>query len=241
MVLTNGFGCEAMSGNLDVKHGNCDPAPPCEANVSNVAFECAFDEETLEFLGMRIRALIIPGPNLNYRIVPSVGGTMTPSGGVLQAGWYEFIWTPPPGFSQGDVFFTLVAYGASSYCVRSLNEATGPMAYDENECLGERGKPGRKDSSYVKNEKEAAQLQLVPNPAYGRTTVNYRFEARKGSNRQIALYDMMGRLMKTQAATEKGYVQLDLGNQPAGMYLVVMKQDGKVVKTGKLLVRRGLP
>lgn len=81
-------------------------------------------------------------------------------------------------------------------------------------------------------------MQLLPNPARDQVTVVYKFASSDG-NKSIEMYDMVGRKLQVHTVTEeKGNIVMQLDRLAAGMYQVVMRQDGKVVKQSKLSVTK---
>jgi PKD repeat protein len=81
-------------------------------------------------------------------------------------------------------------------------------------------------------------MQLVPNPAQEQSSVIYKF-TEGSTNRSIEVYDMVGRKMQSHPVQdEKGSLILPLSGYAAGMYQVVMKENGKTVQQGKLAITR---
>lgn len=81
-------------------------------------------------------------------------------------------------------------------------------------------------------------MQLLPNPARDQVTVVFRFES-SGGSKNIEMYDMIGRKLQSHTITEdEGRIVLPFDRIAAGMYQVVMRQNGKVVQQGKLSVTK---
>lgn len=81
-------------------------------------------------------------------------------------------------------------------------------------------------------------MQLIPNPTRETTTVMFSFTP--GSrNRSIELYDMVGRKLQTHVVTEEsGKLVLPMAQYSAGMYQVIMKENGITVQQSKLSLTR---
>lgn len=80
------------------------------------------------------------------------------------------------------------------------------------------------------------ELILAPNPADHSTKVLYEYQNTTRSHR-ISVYDVTGRLVADQPVAEgKGAINLDLREFGAGVYMVVMKEDGKVLVHQRLVV-----
>ena len=82
-------------------------------------------------------------------------------------------------------------------------------------------------------EKEA-NFSLYPNPAKDVVTINYDLNV---SNVMVEVYDIAGRsISKNVLSSSSGELQLNTSNFAAGMYMVVVKQDGVLVAQKKLVV-----
>lgn len=83
---------------------------------------------------------------------------------------------------------------------------------------------------------ETIHLSLAPNPAKEYTTISY--EVIEKGKVQIEIRDAMGRIMETIEKNEpKGEVNLYCLKYAAGYYVVVLKQNGEVQESKKLLVQ----
>ena len=86
---------------------------------------------------------------------------------------------------------------------------------------------------------EPTNLIVYPNPSYG--TVNFKFNSSIPENMSIEIFDLTGRLLKTQTFEqdyESKEVKLNLKTYPAGLYLysVVLNSERKF--NGKLILIR---
>lgn len=81
-------------------------------------------------------------------------------------------------------------------------------------------------------------MMLLPNPAREITKVVYGFVP-GGHNRSIEVYDMMGRRLQVHTVTaDRGELILHMTEYSAGVYQVVMKENGIIIEQGKLLLTR---
>lgn len=112
-----------------------------------------------------------------------------------------------------------------------------PMYYDNEMC--ERIDAIAADAPSVAAALKAeTAMQLVPNPARETAAVLYSFTP--GSHdRYIEVYDMIGRKLQTHAITkDRGELVLPVAKFSAGMYQVVMKENGVTVQQSKLSLTR---
>jgi len=104
------------------------------------------------------------------------------------------------------------------------------------QCKNHKGPRGSNTIS-SNGEDGIPQLSLVPNPAQNSTRVN--FATGTSTAGAIEVYDITGRLMNSYAAPgSEGSWLLQLDNYAAGLYIVVLKENGLVVKQQKLAVTR---
>ena len=83
---------------------------------------------------------------------------------------------------------------------------------------------------------ENKKIQLIPNPAKDYVTISYNELA---VNATITLYDLTGRnLANFYNDTIKGTITVDTSNYPAGMYLVVVRENEPVISQQKLIIER---
>jgi hypothetical protein len=84
-------------------------------------------------------------------------------------------------------------------------------------------------------ENVTANIELSPNPASEMVTIN--FDSKKEIP-TLELYDVSGRLMAHYEPTHlTGTWQIPLETYAKGLYLVVLKHNGKVQMQKKLLVK----
>lgn len=77
------------------------------------------------------------------------------------------------------------------------------------------------------------QLTIVPNPAKDKVAVHFESFAH---NTSLELYDLAGRLLDRFEATEdKGLWDVTVSDYPAGLYIVVLRENGVVKLQQKLI------
>jgi alpha-tubulin suppressor-like RCC1 family protein len=75
---------------------------------------------------------------------------------------------------------------------------------------------------------------LYPNPAKDNFTLQYDVTQ---ENASVALYDISGRIMyQNTLASTAGELQVNTSNYQAGIYIVVVKQNNKVIQQEKLII-----
>ena len=136
-------------------------------------------------------------------------------------------WSLPPGY-VGWVIFTATIY-----------MDTGDCTVTDSIWVGCDGVPAGKSNG---NRAQNINLRLAPNPAQHSTMITYQF-ATLGENdesRTVEVYDLTGRRLAIHHAgkEETGNWNLSLDNFTAGIYQVVLRQQGKVVATTRLSVTR---
>ena len=78
------------------------------------------------------------------------------------------------------------------------------------------------------------RLQLAPNPAAGATEVTYSLQGNSGA---LEVYDLAGRLLSRKAVSGKtGNEILVLTDYVAGVYMVVLREEGRVMAQSRLTV-----
>jgi PKD repeat protein len=133
---------------------------------------------------------------------------------------------PTPGHSYN-------MYLNNGYC-----EVTSePMYYNNEKCEVIEGKSSATPVTTSLSRLNSG-MQLVPNPARETTTVVYSF-TQDSRGRYIEVYDMIGRKLQTTAITkDRGELVLPMAKYSAGMYQVIMKENGVVVQQSKLSLTR---
>lgn len=133
--------------------------------------------------------------------------------------------------APGNVYNMVLDNG---YC----SVTSGDMYYDSDTCrnLDQVVKQGFAANAMINNRGNA--MQLIPNPARETTTVVFVFTP-GSTNRTIELYDVVGRRLQVHnMTTESGRLVLPMDKYSAGMYQVVMKENGITVQQSKLSLTR---
>ena len=87
------------------------------------------------------------------------------------------------------------------------------------------------------NSIEPSSMQVYPNPAQQSVTISYNFGSAATTDKQIAIYDMYGRIIAQQPyANASGSWILQLNNLAAGSYLVRMEENGHTVQVQHLTI-----
>lgn len=187
-------------------------------------------------IGLYIQLINNTGQSVSYSISSSIGGVVVPSSGSLTGSTasIHFDWAAPAGLSGiGNVFFRIRFWlPDGSWCESKIG------GFDFSCDLG-----GRlaKANQNVQQTLSNGQLKLAPNPSQNTTVVTYLVETKKGGATKCGLevLDMLGRSMySTTTNTGSGRVLLNTGSWPSGIYHVVLKQNGLLYKTAKLVVSR---
>ena len=167
-------------------------------------------------------------------------GSVSPGGALVSPG-YNLIganYYPPAGFGGGIVTFTMTF--------------TDPKTGEKYTCTYDvkvppckpSPRPGPGDGARMASPGGAADastgLWLVPNPATSATRADYVLHAgtREGS---IEVYDVTGRLMSRAVVDGKaasGTVSLKLADYVPGLYMVVLREEGRVTQQSRLTVIR---
>jgi PKD repeat protein len=170
--------------------------------------------------------LQIDQPYVIGPIIPFSYWAWLKNGGVASSGGG---YMPNYYISPGNVYNMVLNNG---YCTVT----SGDMYYDSDTCNRLIHRPT--DVNELELNGNGINMLLLPNPARDQVTVLYKF-ANNDGNKSIEMYDMIGRKLQTHTVTEeKGNIVLQLDHVAAGMYQVVMRQDGKVVQQGKLSVTK---
>ena len=86
----------------------------------------------------------------------------------------------------------------------------------------------------VSNVVLQSTLDLYPNPAKDLVTLRYHFTAESAT---VSIYDIAGRTISTNVLSSSvGELQLTTSSFPAGVYIVVVRQDGVLLAQKKLVI-----
>lgn len=78
-------------------------------------------------------------------------------------------------------------------------------------------------------------LVVAPNPAGSSTTIYYNF-VNSASQKQLSLVDLLGRTLQEWVPDgTKGTIELDCTRYASGQYVLLMREDGKIIENAKLI------
>ena len=174
--------------------------------------------------GTTIKSRTTPTANVTYR------DTLT-----LTNGCYEFILTDTG--NDGLTWWANTAQGSGT--IRFKDATTGAILKNFNSDFGGEVYQQFAYNSTVATDNAALateQLQVFPNPASEKLTINIVLE--KSSNASIEITDLAGRIMRTETFKNIQHqsIDLDVANYPKGMYMAVLK-GANGVKTVKFVVQ----
>jgi PKD repeat protein len=235
-LLLNNRSCTAISGNLDITiNEDCNYEECAQLTVTNKDSKsngCTID------LNLEFGNTMSTG--YTFSIMSDVPGSITPAGGVIPAGTssQSFKWIASPGHvGNGNIFFTIKIYlPGSRVCYKTVS-----MEYNCG-VLARKASPGSKSSKSIKlNNLELAPaiLKVAPNPANTFANVSYQVAEKKGSKYSLDIYSMVGiKVLSVSLRETFGTTKVNTAAWPAGLYNLVLKQDGITVRTNRLVVSR---
>jgi uncharacterized delta-60 repeat protein len=80
------------------------------------------------------------------------------------------------------------------------------------------------------------RVYVFPNPFNNQATISISSDVQLGENTTFVLYDLRGNIIKKIAHITEPSFQFNRENIGNGMYIYQLKQDGKIVTTGKLTI-----
>ncbi len=162
--------------------------------------------------------------------LPNEVGVMTPSSVSVPylGGLFTFLLLPDTGFNGGTYSIKLnTTNGEGQLCETELETYLPPFESIESLQNGN----GEGNST-------AFKLTLVPNPANSQTQLHYDFGSTPRLNTQtIEVYDIYGRQLELFVPQQKAASwDLNTSAYETGIYIIVMKQDGKIVQQKNLII-----
>lgn len=134
----------------------------------------------------------------------------------------EQLWHKTVG-SQGDeVLRKLFETRDGGYVL--VGTSNGGASRDKSSAQGEHDFWVVKLKDLQKPEKEKLEFEAYPNPASSYTNVMVHFEYESGT---VSLYDLSGRVLKTQKIKGEHTIPMALDNIPQGVYIVNIKTNNK--------------
>ncbi|MEY2829351.1 MAG: Secretion system C-terminal sorting domain [Bacteroidota bacterium] len=121
---------------------------------------------------------------------------------------------------------------------RGIMEMIGNYQYEDEEICGEQyayrhAKP--KTSLQKTNITKAADLfTAYPNPVSQKLYISYNSNSTKS---EFCIVDLVGKTQQQQIVTNsKGILQMDISNLPAGVYVILLKENGEVKQNKRVCV-----
>ena len=242
LVLDNGL-CSANSSDLQISSpGTCLPdidCPKLETIVNEPKIEALddcgginipFDIINSGSVGVGFSLSCTQGANTQFGTFTILSPAPPPYQYALP-GTTSVIaqWLPPVGYNHQSVTF-YIHFTTLAGCDKELYVFYEP-------CKGVRPAFAKANPNLNPSLKDG--LSLAPNPAQNSTMITYLFENEKHAKRAIEVYDATGRkVYETVITGNKGKRNFNTANQPAGLYNVVLKENGAVYKMEKLIINR---
>lgn len=175
-----------------------------------------------------------PMPGTNYVIgfdigpmVPFSFSLPTPGPQTLTFNFTTLQTNPLPTVGEVDIHFTMP----------NGQECFEKIKVDLPSCTwtAERQTHG---SNTTQTQEAATGMMVYPNPANQQVMVQYNYGTGSAdATRHIIIYDMVGKVVSTQPATDaKGTVSVSTAELAAGSYMVRMEESGKTIHTQKLTI-----
>jgi hypothetical protein len=161
--------------------------------------------------------------------LPGLQGYFTPNPINLPPGFSTFNLTfyPSTGFTGGTILINVKGIHDITTC-KSKFEITFPE--DCKTILLE-------EKNKLKPKFETTKLILAPNPAAYSTTLFYSYGAAT-TDKNIFMTDILGRVLQSWIVdAAEGTINIDCTPFAAGQYLILMKENETVLKTGKLIIK----
>lgn len=227
MVLDNGY-CRDTSGIMSLDLVPCKDCECLEYKLKGFVKSCPQPPScckwTIEF------CVLNTCDPINATITVT-GGSVSPLGMTIPTGYTcdTFTYSPSGFFNGGWVYFTINWYdGVEEHsCMDSVYLPPCRIP----------SKPGTDGTGSIMNDVGATGFSVVPNPASNTASIDYVLSS--GAAGMIQVYDMTGRLISSHATTgDAGSWQLWLEDYAPGMYVVALREDGRLVQQAKLIVQR---
>lgn len=186
------------------------------------------------FLHYRLQIFIDNTGNLDQLVVLTTGngvGVMTPGSVIVPPGGdvFDFILFPDSTFIGGTTEIKLNATSPEGRLCEKKLSVTLDFINTEG---------GESRNGLVDLNQSISKLLLVPNPAKVQTELHYDFGSASHIGSQlIEVYDIYGRqLEKLVPENTSASWNLNTASYEVGIYIIVMKQDGKIVQQKNLIV-----
>lgn len=162
--------------------------------------------------------IVVTAPNAAGVIIPS--SISVPPGNHI----FSFDLLPDAAFSGGNVIIRLQSNDSGSPCETDIEVYFPPI--------------GQGSERLSADQNSQVSLRLVPNPAADQTRLVYDFgNGSLGSNRSVEVYDLYGRQLEQLIPTHNAASwEINTGVYQNGVYVIVMKQDGKIIQQKNLVI-----
>jgi hypothetical protein len=137
---------------------------------------------------------------------------------------------PLGNFNGGQILFEIKGFlNNGAPCISTF-------IVDLPSCNPENNKFSTSKTTSTTEENSTIAVQLQPNPATEQVTVQYQ---NLPKNTSFEVYDLLGKLLDTQAVNQtNGNLQLNTSRYAAGIYIVVAKNNGVVLRQEKLIIKK---
>lgn len=134
----------------------------------------------------------------------------------------EVLWSKMVGSKGDEVLRKLFETRDGGYVM--VGTSFGGASRDKSSAQGESDFWVVKLKDLQKPEEVKTTIEAFPNPAANFTNVIVNFEYEEGT---ATLYDLSGRVLRTEKMTGNKTVPIELGNIPQGVYIVSIKTNNK--------------
>lgn len=227
MTISNG-GCPVTSlpMQLSIPQVNCRQClviPPVLAPVPNpiTTTNTPYCSYTIVLKITNSQSLTLPV----QLVVPLDNVVINPTSVVLANGVANYTFTVfPTNFTSGSIEFKVRGIGTDGAdCLTTFSLLLPSCLQPSNRLISENN---TLLDAYEK-------FDIAPNPAKNKTTLTYTTNIAPN----FEIYDLLGhKLNEHQTSTKAGSWEISLEGMPAGMYIVVMKNNDQVLSQKKLLV-----
>ncbi|MDI9257540.1 PKD domain-containing protein [Flavobacterium sedimenticola] len=219
--------CNLITQPLDYAYGECakceviksivvDSLTPNEFHYCSFALDLKIENNSSTPITVTV---VSPGPDVT--IIPSTV-TLQPGSAV-----YSFTVIPIDMVNGGSV--TLFFEGIGEDGKPCLTDFTFTLPGCGGEAISKTLAEGPENNLPL----VPRQLLVVPNPVQGPAEVQFESAV---ANPTLTLYDLTGRPLDAFSAIEaKGRWRLNLDRYPAGVYIVVLRENGQLVKQQKVI------
>jgi hypothetical protein len=221
-------GCSFETNPLDYQSTNCDE---CDIRI----FRPKFTIGDTPFCSFTFELTISSNVTFPYSVTLSdIAGNIiiSPATFILEPGvnLYTFTIIPVSPFIGGLTTLSLQGYIPN-------READGFNLCQTNfdvvvpQCANVNGR----NSEVAKNslENDTNTIVLYPNPAKEQVTIDFVLF----SQPVVSIFDLTGRLLiEKQADSNKGSLVIDTTKYPSGIYIVLVKQNDKIISQQKLII-----